>query len=58
MNGDSERLQRHLRDMAQAVLTDDDAYFDDYDTGRVSPRRTSPLRSADRFESPERNFGR
>ena len=53
-NLESERLQQRLRDIAQAVINDDDSYFDDYDGGRTSPRRTSPTRGADRYDSPDR----
>ena len=58
VNPDTERLHQRLRDIAQAVITDDDSFFDDYDTGRSSPRRLSPQRGADRFDSPDRGFGR
>jgi hypothetical protein len=44
VNPDTERLHQRLRDIAQAVITDDDSFFDDYDTGRTSPRRVSPDR--------------
>lgn len=53
-NIESERLHQRLRDIAQAVINDDDSYFDDYDGGRTSPRRTSPIRGADRYDSPDR----
>lgn len=44
--------------MAQAILNDEDYPFTLEDAGRSSPRRLSPLRNADRYESPERAFGR
>jgi hypothetical protein len=57
-NPDIERVSQRLRDMAQAVLNDDDDYYDGDDTGRISPRRLSPLRVGDRFDSPDRNLSR
>ena len=53
-NVENERLHQRLRDIAQAVINDDDSFFDDYDGGRLSPRRLSPSRGADRFDSPDR----
>ena len=53
-NVESERLHSRLRDIAQAVINDDDSFFDDYDGGRSSPRRLSPSRGADRYDSPDR----
>lgn len=58
INADTERLHQRLRDIAQAVLNDEDAYYADDDFGRTSPRRLSPLRGADRFDSPERAYTR
>ncbi|CAF1509878.1 unnamed protein product [Rotaria sordida] len=58
INTDTERLHQRLRDIAQTVLNDDDDQFDGNDFGRTSPRRLSPLRGADRFDSPERNYSR
>ena len=43
--------------MAQAVINEDDTF--DLDAAeRASPRHISPLRSSDRFESPNRTFSR
>jgi predicted component of viral defense system (DUF524 family) len=47
-----------LRDIAQSVLNDEDYLFDEDDTGRASPRRISPLRGAERFDSPDRAYTR
>jgi hypothetical protein len=58
INADTERLNQRLRDIAQAVINDEDYSFDGDDTGRISPRRVSPIRGSDRFDSPERNFSR
>lgn len=58
INADAERLHQRLRDIAQAVLNDEDDFYGDEDGGRTSPRRLSPLRGADRFESPERAYTR
>jgi hypothetical protein len=58
INADSERLNQRLRDIAQAVINDEDYLYDEDNTGRISPRRLSPLRSADRFDSPDRTFSR
>lgn len=57
-NADAERLQQRLRDMAQSVLNDENDYYSGDDGGRISPRRLSPLRGGDRYDSPERNFSR
>ncbi|CAF4135726.1 unnamed protein product, partial [Rotaria sp. Silwood2] len=57
INADTERLHQRLRDIAQSVLNDDDDIFDN-DLGRTSPRRLSPLRGADRFDSPDRAYSR
>lgn len=57
-SADRERVNQRLRDLAQAALNDDDYLFDMNDTGRISPRRISPLRGADRFDSPERGLSR
>lgn len=57
MSNDRDRNQQKLREMAQAVLNDEDIFeFESPDRG--SPRRLSPLRGIDRFESPERNYVR
>lgn len=58
INADTERLHQRLRDIAQAVINDEDVIFESETTGRTSPRRLSPLRSADRFDSPERAYSR
>ncbi|CAF0803068.1 unnamed protein product [Rotaria sp. Silwood1] len=58
ISADTERVHQRLRDMAQAILNDEDYSYNIDDGGRTSPRRLSPLRGADRFESPERAFGR
>jgi hypothetical protein len=44
--------------MAQSVLNDEDYSYDGDDTGRISPRRLSPLRGGDRFDSPDRALSR
>ncbi|CAF1412145.1 unnamed protein product [Rotaria sp. Silwood1] len=58
ITADTERLHQRLRDIAQSVLNDEDDIFDGNDYGRTSPRRLSPLRGADRFDSPERGYTR
>ena len=58
INADTERLHQRLRDLAQSVINDEDFLFENEMGGRTSPRRLSPLRGIDRFESPERNFNR
>jgi hypothetical protein len=58
INADTERLHQRLRDIAQSVLNDEDDIFSGDDTGRNSPRRLSPLRGADRFDSPDRGYTR
>ncbi|CAM4772379.1 unnamed protein product [Rotaria magnacalcarata] len=58
VSDDRERVHQRLRDIAQAILNDEDYTFDVEDAGRTSPRRLSPIRSAERFESPERAYGR
>ncbi len=58
INADTERLHQRLRDIAQSVLNDEDDFFSGDDAGRTSPRRLSPLRGADRFDSPERVYTR
>jgi hypothetical protein len=58
INADTERLHQRLRDIAQAVINDEDDIFDADDIGRTSPRRLSPLRGADRFDSPDRAYSR
>jgi hypothetical protein len=58
INVDTERLHQRLRDIAQAVINDEDYLYDGDDSGRTSPRRVSPIRGSDRFESPDRNFSR
>ena len=58
INADTERLHQRLRDIAQSVLNDEDDVYTGEDTGRQSPRRLSPLRGADRFDSPERAYTR
>lgn len=58
INADTERLHQRLRDIAQAVLNDEDDLLYDDNGGRTSPRRLSPLRSADRFDSPDRSYAR
>ncbi|CAF4287600.1 unnamed protein product, partial [Rotaria magnacalcarata] len=58
VSDDRERVHQRLRDIAQAILNDEDYTFDAEDAGRTSPRRLSPIRSAERFESPERAYGR
>lgn len=62
INGDTERLHQRLRDIAQAVLNDEDDRYDGHDAGRSSPRRLSPVRGGaggtDRFESPDRGYSR
>ena len=58
VSADQDRVHQRLRDMAQAVLNDEDYLFEMADTGLSSPRRLSPLRSIDRFESPDRALGR
>lgn len=57
-SADTERVHQRLRDIAQSVLNDEDDYFSGDDTGRISPRRLSPLRGGDRFDSPDRTFSR
>ncbi len=56
INADTERLHQRLRDIAQSVLNDEDDLLD-YG-GQTSPRRISPSRGADRFDSPERVYTR
>ncbi len=58
INADTERLHQRLRDIAQSVLNDEDDIFSGDDTGRNSPRRLSPLRGAERFDSPDRVYTR
>lgn len=58
INTDTERLHQRLRDIAQAVLNDEDDPYDENGVGRTSPRRLSPLRGADRFDSPDRAYSR
>ncbi|CAF3848033.1 unnamed protein product [Rotaria sordida] len=58
ISGDRERIHRRLRDVAQAILNDEDDPYNIDDAGRISPRRLSPLRGAERFDSPDRAFGR
>ena len=58
INADTERLHSRLRDIAQAVINDEDYQFDGDDSGRTSPRRLSPTRGADRFDSPDRAYTR
>ena len=58
INADTERLHQRLRDIAQAVINDEDHQYDGDVMGRTSPRQLSPLRGADRFESPERSYTR
>lgn len=58
INADTERLNQRLRDIAQSVMNDVDYPYDEDVTGRLSPRRLSPIRGGDRFESPERAFSR
>jgi len=58
INTDTERLHQRLRDIAQAVLNDDDDRYDGNDAGRTSPRRLSPIRGSDRFDSPDRLYSR
>lgn len=58
INADTERLHQRLRDIAQAVLNDEDESFDGTDFGRTSPRRLSPMRGAERFDSPDRTYTR
>lgn len=58
INADAERLQQRLRDIAQSVLNDEDDFYGGDDGGRISPRRVSPTRGGDRYDSPERNFSR
>lgn len=57
INADAERLHQRLRDIAQSVLNDEENFYGD-DGGRISPRRLSPVRGGDRYDSPERNFSR
>jgi hypothetical protein len=56
INAEAERLHQRLRDIAQSVLNDEDDLLD-YG-GQTSPRRISPSRGADRFDSPERVYTR
>ncbi|CAF4955448.1 unnamed protein product, partial [Rotaria socialis] len=56
ISADTERLHQRLRDLAQIVLNDEDDTFDGNDLGRTSPRRLSPLRGAERFDSPDRGY--
>ncbi|CAF4529079.1 unnamed protein product, partial [Rotaria socialis] len=58
ISADTERLHQRLRDLAQIVLNDEDDTFDGNDLGRTSPRRLSPLRGAERFDSPDRGYTR
>ena len=58
INADTERLHHRLRDIAQAVINDEDYQFDGEPNGHSSPRRLSPSRGPDRFESTERNYSR
>ena len=58
ITADTERLHQRLRDIAQSVLNDEEEFFSGDDGGRTSPRRLSPLRGADRFDSPERAYTR
>ena len=61
INADTDRLHQRLRDIAQAVLNDEDDYYIEEDFGRTSPRRLSPIRGGggtDRFDSPERAYTR
>ena len=58
INADTERLHHRLRDIAQAVLNDEEEYYAGDDLGRTSPRRLSPIRGAERFDSPERAYTR
>ncbi len=58
INADTERLHQRLRDIAQSVLNDEDDLYGGDDLGRTSPRRLSPLRTADRFDSPDRIYTR
>ncbi len=39
-------------------MNDEDYSYDEYDSGRISPRRISPLRGAERFDSPDRGSSR
>lgn len=39
-------------------MNDEDYLYEDDVTGRSSPRRGSPLRGGDRYDSPDRTFGR
>jgi predicted component of viral defense system (DUF524 family) len=55
---DTERLHQRIRDVAQSVLNDEDYPFSGDETGQTSPRRVSPSRGAERFDSPERAFSR
>ena len=55
---DHDRVHQRLRDLAQGVLNDDDDFYSGDESGRISPRRLSPLRGGDRFDSPDRNFSR
>lgn len=58
INADTERLHQRLRDIAQSVLNDEDDLYGEDDTVPTSPRRLSPLRGADRFDSPDRAYTR
>ncbi|CAF4083580.1 unnamed protein product [Rotaria magnacalcarata] len=58
ISADTERLHQRLRDLAQIVLNDEDDTFDGNDLGRTSPRRLSPMRGAERFDSPDRGYTR
>ncbi len=58
INADTERLNQRLRDIAQAVINDEDYFYDDDDSGRISPRRLSPSRGGDRYDSSDRTFSR
>jgi hypothetical protein len=58
INADTERLHQRLRDIAQAVINDEDYQFDGGDSGQTSPRRLSPTRGGDRFDSPDRGYTR
>ena len=58
INADTERLHQRLRNIAQSVINDEDDFYTGDESGRISPRRLSPLRGGDRFDSPDRNFSR
>ena len=58
LSADAERAQQRLRDLAQSVLNGEDDFYGGDDGGRISPRRLSPVRGGDRYDSPERNLSR